>query len=250
MSQKDDFDIRNFVTFGPPDASGYRRGVCPCCAKKPSTKNKDKSKNENLVVGPRGEVKCHAGCGYHEIREELGQPKEKQVAPPPKEKNTNLTDLQVLENQERLKSGEHCLAWLLDRGLDAMAIDHYKLGAVRAKVGTEHHAAISIPIPDGDGRYYSKKRIKPWDEEYKGSKWSQYGVKSTIYVTHDAGENIAAYWLCEGEWDAIALGWMVKNDPKLSSLITVATATTGAGNVPDGFEIDRWMPVQCPIVTW
>lgn len=231
------FDIRTHVEF-----NNKNRAQCPCCLL-------DGKKDLNLSVMDSGAYKCHRGHTPEEIRAALGQEKQQQVAPPPKEKNTNLTERQVLENQERLKSGEHCLTWLLDRGLDAMAIDHYKLGAVRAKTKTGYLPAISIPIPDGDGRYYSKKRIAPW-LDHNENKWSQYGVKSTIYVTHDAGENLTQYWLCEGEWDAIALGWMVKNDPRVSQLITVATATTGAGNVPDGFEIDRWMPHQVPIVTW
>jgi hypothetical protein len=231
------FDIRNHVEF-----NNKGRAQCPCCIL-------DGKKEANLSVMDSGAYKCHRGHTPVEIREQLGEAKDQQAPPPKVEKNTNLTERQVLENQERLKSGEHCLAWLLDRGLDAMAIDYYKLGAVRAKTKSGYLPAISIPIPDGDGRYYSKKRIAPW-LDHTENKWSQYGVKSTIYVTHDAGENFAQYWLCEGEWDAIALGWAVKNDPRLSETITVVTATTGAGNVPDGFEIDRWMPHQVPIVTW
>jgi hypothetical protein len=243
------FDIRNHVDF-----NSKGRAQCPCCLL-------DGKKEANLSVMESGAYKCHRGHTPAEIREQLGQPKNQQVAPPKPEKNTNLTERQVLANQERLKSGEHCLTWLLDRGLDAMAIDHYKLGAVRAKSPLGGHmAAISIPIPDGHGRYFTKKRIAPWvdsdgtpaRDRIRGNapKWSQYGVSSTIYVTHDATGGVQQYWLCEGEWDAITLGWAVKNDPMLSEIITVATSTTGAGNVPPGQEIDRWMPVQVPIVTW
>lgn len=234
------FDIRNHVDF---DAKG--RAQCPVCLL-----DGKKTKNLSLVPGTDGAYKCHRGHTPTEIRDQLGQPKDRQAPPPQIAPKGSLTQAQVLENQEKLKLGDNCLAWLLDRGLDAMAIDYYQIGASRCKTTKGYLPAITIPIPDGQGTFYAKKRIAPWLEDPDLPKWSQYGVSSTIWVTHDGGNNIAQYWLCEGEWDAIALGWMVKNS-SVAGLITVATATTGAGNVPPGQEIDLWMPDQsAPIVTW
>jgi hypothetical protein len=234
------FDIRNHVDF---DVKG--RAQCPCCLN-----DGKKTKNLSLVPGTDGAYKCHRGHTPNEIRNQLGQPKDRPAPPPQIAPKGSLTQAQVLENQEKLKLGDNCLTWLLDRGLDAMAIDHYQIGASRCKTTKGYLPAITIPIPDGQGTYYAKKRIAPWLEDPDLPKWSQYGVSSTIWVTHDGGNNIAQYWLCEGEWDAIALGWMVKNS-SVASLITVATSTSGAGNIPPGQEIDLWMPRQdVPIVTW
>jgi hypothetical protein len=254
MSQITTFKIRDHITTGKEDSKGYVRAQCPSCILQPSTKGKDKGKNTNLSVSPEGAYKCHAGCSTDDIRNAIGQPKERQTYAAPSIKNTGtLTLTQVLENQETLKSGDNCLAWLLDRGLDAMAIDHYQIGACRTKIGDRFYPAISIPVPDGHGQYHNIKRPIPWvpKEEQPPSykKWSQWGVKATIWVTHEAPAT-AEYWLVEGMWDAIALGWMVKNDESIADRVTVCTSTAGSGNVPDGWEIDQWMPVQCPIVVW
>ena len=100
--------------------------------------------------------------------------------------------------------------------------------------------AISIPIPTYMGEeYYIKKRIAPWDkkvteaDDYKP--WSQYGIPSTTYFTYKP-ENASQTWLCEGEWDAILLGWLVqqhRND------VAVACFTCGCSSVPPDHELDR-----------
>jgi hypothetical protein len=214
----------------------------------------DGKKESNLSVMESGAYKCHRGHTPVEIREQLGEAKEQLVTPPPKKNTGSLTEAQVLENQENLKSGDNCLAWLLERNLDAMAIDHYQIGACRTKIGDRYYPAISVPVPDGNGLYHNIKRPIPWvpkEEQPPGyKKWSQWGVKATIWVTHEATVTPTEYWLVEGMWDAIALGWRVKNDLNLSTHITICTGTAGSGSVPDAFEIDEWMPVQCPIVIW
>jgi hypothetical protein len=116
------------------------------------------------------------------------------------------------------------------------------LGAVRAKVGDKGHLpAIAIPIPQDDDRthYYQKKRIAPWIDGNDTARnnappWSQYGIPQMVYFTHKP-EDATETWLCEGEWDAIRLGWEMRHQ----SDIAVACFTCGAGNVPPDTELAR-----------
>ncbi|NJL57146.1 hypothetical protein HC928_19910 [bacterium] len=60
-------------------------------------------------------------------------------------------------NDRLLNLGETAKAWLFDRGITLEMIQHYRLGAVRTKVGKQHLWAISIPIPIADGTAYYQK---------------------------------------------------------------------------------------------
>ena len=229
------FDIRNHVDFDVQN-----RAVCPACTL--SKGNTYKAKNLS-VDADTGAYKCHRGCTSEDIRRAMGQERDRLIptalaTPPPKA--TQLSPRQVAESHEKLLASNHCLTWLLDRGIPIEAIKHYKLGAARSKVGKAHIPAIAIPIATNDDRtsYYQKKRNAPWlpdsdrPAEYKA--WSQYGIPAMVYFTHcppTATETI----LCEGEWDAIRLGWELRQ----SDEVAIACFTCGAGNVPDQAQLDR-----------
>jgi AAA domain len=229
------FDIREFVETDSKD-----RALCPACLLVKGTGYKSK----NLWVEPSGNgYKCHRGCTTDDIRDALGERRDRIIptalsTPPPKA--TQLTPLQVEQAHDKLLTSNHCLTWLLDRGITLEAIKHYKIGAARSKVGKGHISAIAIPIATTDDRthYYQKKRNAPWlpeserPAEYKP--WSQYGIPAMVYFTHSpAGANETI--LCEGEWDAIRLGW----EFRYTDEVAIACFTCGAGNVPDAQELDR-----------
>ncbi len=229
------FDIREFVQTDSKD-----RALCPACLLIKGTGYKSK----NLWVEPSGNgYKCHRGCTSDDIRSALGESRDRIIptaiaTPPPKA--TQSTPLQISQAHDKLLTSNHCLTWLLDRGIPLEAIKHYKLGAVRSKVGTNGHLpAIAIPIATNDDRthYFTKKRIAPWlegDDRKGASPWSQYGIPAMVYFTHSpaaATETI----LCEGEWDAIRLGWEFRHTDE----VAIACFTCGAGNVPERQELDR-----------
>jgi hypothetical protein len=231
------FDIREFV-----QTDDKNRALCPACLLIKGTGYKSK----NLWVEPSGNgYKCHRGCTTDDIRDALGEQRDRIIptaiaTPPPKA--TQLTPRQVEQAHDKLLTSNNCLTWLLDRGIPIEAIKHYKLGAARAKVGKSGHLpAIAIPIPTSDDRthYYAKKRIAPWldsnDTARNGAApWSQYGIPAMVYFTHrppSATETI----LCEGEWDAIRLGWEFRHTDE----VAIACFTCGAGNVPERQELDR-----------
>ena len=139
--------------------------------------------------------------------------------------------------------------WLINRGITREMIAHYQLGLERRIVTPDDDKpdtketywaiAIFIPVPDRPGRYYIKKRVAPWlksDQRptYLG-KWSQFGVKATFFFTYNppgATETI----LCEGEWDAILLGWLALTR---GEKIAIACSTAGCGAVPSAEELSR-----------
>jgi AAA domain len=237
MSDSKIFDIREYVCL-----DSKNRAACPACHLSKGTT----STNKNLSVFP-GEkegvwaYKCYRGCTKEEIRGALGKSPDRLIptalATPPKK--VTVTPRQVNEAHEKLLTSNNCLSWLLDRGIPLEAIKHYKLGAVRSKVGSGYLPAISIPIPSDDDRthYYQKKRIAPWMEgadRKDASAWSQYGIPPMVYFTHSpagATETI----LCEGEWDAIRLGWEFRHTDE----VAIACFTCGAGNVPIDQELTR-----------
>lgn len=229
------FDIRQHVDLDPKG-----RAVCPACIQVKGTGYKAKNLSVDLSSGA---YKCHRGCTPQEIRAALGETGDRTV---PKAlvkdtpKPTLLTPAQVNQAHDRLLKSTNCLNWLLERGIPLEAIKHYKLGAARAKAGPGHLPSIAIPIPTDDRtHYYQKKRIAPWlggnETARNGApKWSQYGIPQMVYFTHKP-EQATETWLCEGEWDAIRLGWEMRNSPT----IAVACFTCGAGNVPPDTELEK-----------
>ncbi len=237
------FNIRDFVEF---DTSS--RAVCPSCALDGKTTKK------NLSVLETGAYKCHRGCTPDQIRGAIGA--EKPSAPPP-QTQPSAPAAKVLVNPQKVKEASdrllnqstHALKWLMERGITPEMAENYRLGVARCKVGDSskpskfcHLAALAIPIPNADGTaYFQKKRVAPWME--KGDRpdgyqdWSQYGIPQMVYTTHQP-EQPSETWLCEGEWDAIMLGWAVRHSA-LKNDIQVSCFTCGAGNVPPQPELER-----------
>lgn len=229
------FDIRQHVEF---DAKG--RALCPVCAltKGPSYQRKALSVLEN------GAYKCFRGCSPQEIREALGVrdrqlpaaiacnaiPKKAGV-PPQKVREAHTT---LMESDGPAKQ------WLIRRGIHEEMIQFYRLGIVKVRQGNKNCPAISIPIPakDDGTEFYLKKRVAPWlpegERPAEYQPWSQYGVPARVWFSYRP-ENAVETWLCEGEWDAMMLGWVLHST---GEAIAVACFTSGAGNVPPEDQLD------------
>lgn len=230
------FKITDHIEF---DSSN--RAVCPSCA----AEGKDKKKNLALVPDTDGAYKCHRGCSPADIRQVLGQVKPQQtpIALQPKvpPKKTQVTPQQVRAAHEKLmQSDGPARKWLSDRGIDDEIAAHHKLGIVRVKVGNANHWGISIPIIAAGGTtYHLKKRVEPWDERTVAldgyQPWKQYGIPQMVWFTHlpdDAQET----WLCEGEWDAMKLGALMRTTNRP---IAIACFTCGCSNVPPADELEK-----------
>lgn len=234
------FCITDHIDF---DAKG--RAICPSCA----TQGKTRSKNLALVPKTDGAYKCHRGCSTDQIREAIGQPKDKIVptalaTPENPSQKITVSPSKVREATEKLLGDPGIRRqWLNDRGITDEMISHYRLGWVRAKIERWYFDAISVPLPiNGGTSYYQKKRISPWlpeppKEVKEWKNWSQYGIPAQVYSTHEP-DNPKQTWLCEGEWDAIRLGWLVRHSDHKND-IQICSFSCGAGNVPPQSELDR-----------
>lgn len=239
------FNIREYVSF-----DDHGRAVCPSC----SQQGKSRRKNLSLVPDSTGNLtdayKCHRGCTVRDIRDALGAPKTRQtpaastrVKPPA----ATLSPAKVKQQCARLLATDGpAMAWLTGRGITPAMVERYQLGICRCKVGQSQKWAIAIPIPNADATaYYCKKRVCPWDKTAREmpdyQPWKQYGIPQTVFFTHRPDEATET-WLCEGEWDAIRLGWLMADQKE----IAVACFTCGAGNVPPTSELDR-LPGQITI---
>ncbi|MFH7243566.1 MAG: AAA family ATPase [Spirulina sp.] len=241
------FNIAEHIEF---DAKG--RAACPSCALE------GKAKNKNLSLLETGAYKCFRGCTPKQIREAMGAGPVQTVPPPPtttKAAKATVTPQKVKEATERLlNQSTHALRWLTDRGISSEMIEHYRLGVGRLKVTHEGKSgyvpSIIVPIPTADRTaYYQKKRTAPW---VKGDErpdhwptWSQYGIPQMVLTTHQP-ESPTQTWLCEGEWDAIMLGWAVRHS-SLKNDVQVSCFTCGAGNVPPETELAR---LKGDVITW
>ncbi|NJL41108.1 MAG: AAA family ATPase [Leptolyngbyaceae cyanobacterium SM1_4_3] len=237
------FKIQDHLEF---DDKG--RAVCPCCASKGKTRDRTLS----IVPGTGGAYKCHRNCRTDDIRAALGVAKpqmlsQAQIKSPPS-KSVSVPPQKVKEAHQRLiESDGPAKQWLNERGITDEMIARYQLGITRSKIGDRHLPSITIPLPNADGTaYYQKKRVMPWlpeseqPPEYK--KWSQYGIPSMVWFTWLPAE-AKETWLCEGEWDAILLGWMLR---KADSPIAVASFTCGASTVPPTEQLQK-LPGQVTI---
>jgi hypothetical protein len=238
------FNIQEYVDFNERG-----RASCPCCETlkgKPNT-------NLSLVPGTDGAYKCFRGCTPEDIRSALGVQRNRQipavhaVATPPAAKTT-VSPQKVREAHETLvESKGAAKQWLHSRGITDGLIQRHQLGITRAKTGDKYLPSITIPIPSDDGTlYWQKKRVAPWlpgeelkaklGDSYKEYKtWSQYGIPARAWFSWKPAEATATI-LCEGEWDAMLLGQMMReaNQP-----IAVASFTCGCGNVPkDPTQLD------------
>jgi hypothetical protein len=208
------FQITDHVDF---DRNG--RAYCPSCQ---LTKGRQPSQ-KSLALLDSGAYKCHAGCSPEQIRQSLGVPmvyRDSVLSVEPQ-----LTFNQIDQATDALLQADTEEAWaarqwLYQRGITAEMIRHYCLG-----LSHDHGAVgIQIPIPSGGKHCYRKVRVAPWQ---KDTAWNQKGLTATIYFTHQPVQATQTY-LCEGEWDAILLGWAMRNNPD----IAVATFTCGCNVVP------------------
>lgn len=241
------FNIRDYVTFNEQG-----RAICPSCQQIKG----GNYRKPNLSILESGAYKCHRGCTSEEIRAALGAEKQRIVpsalAAPKPLPNVTVSPQQKMEAHNRLlESDGSAKQWLYQRGITNEIIRWFHLGIVRAKVGKKpfrHVNAISIPIPSNSDEtaYFQKKRVLPWMTEaqlidelgdlYKEFKpWSQYGIPAMVWFTHKPA-NATSTWLCEGEWDAMLLGWQCFRQ---DLPIAVATFTCGCGNVPPQQELEK-----------
>jgi hypothetical protein len=235
--QNNHFQITDHITFNERN-----RALCPSC----QLVKGSNYRKLNLSLLDSGAYHCHRGCTPEEIREALGASKERiiptEIAKPPR--STTISPQKVKEAHDLLMSRSNSKAkdWLEQRGITEEMIIYFRLGIARAKVGDRHLPSISIPIPANSDRtaYYQKKRVAPWmsepeqPPEYKP--WSQYGIPATVWFTHRP-ENAYRTFLCEGEWDAMLLGYLCHTANRTD--VAVATFTCGAGTLPPAGELDQ-----------
>ncbi len=193
------FDIRQQIQF---DSSG--RASCPACAQD------GKAKQKNLSVDlDTGAYRCWRGCPSEQIRDAIGQPKPQSgngFSDRTTKKPTTVSKQAVGKAIGHLQTSPEALDWLRSRGFTPEIIAHYRIGLADWR---DSHPSIAIHIPTNDeNRFYRKLRITPW-LDHDLPKWSQYGVPTTIFQTYSP-ENSTATWFCEGEWDAMRLGWLAQ----------------------------------------
>lgn len=243
------FKIVDFVSF---DEHG--RAYCPSCT---AAKGRQPSqKSLALVPETDGAYICHAGCEPDQIRAALD-------APPPakttaksrkpgaaksvpdtvsgiaggegssgkKESKAKtysaqkVADLAASFHPSTNPIETECHEWLMARGLEWQAINHFQLSFI--DMPNFKGIRIPIPVPDQPDHHFFKTRCYPFDKE---PNWSQKGIPASVFWTH-RGEGAVITLLCEGEWDAMLLGWKMSKSA-VAQHYDVACFTCGAGNVP------------------
>ncbi|NJL99251.1 MAG: toprim domain-containing protein, partial [Synechococcaceae cyanobacterium SM2_3_2] len=222
------FDIRTHVNF----QNG--RAYCPSCERKKGRRPRQRSLA--LVPGTDGAYLCHAGCSVDEIRSAIGQPKVSASSNGHKSSTSEgqsqtYTALQVGKFVGLLLNGQtpdavEAREWLSNRGIPSALLQHYQLGLMCTPKG------IGIPIPLPDGTFGIKTRRFPLDSS---GVWHQKGIPALVFFTHHPEESTQT-WLCEGEWDALLLGWKVR---EANLPIAIATFTCGARSVPSESELRK-----------
>jgi hypothetical protein len=225
MIHRAGFDIRQHLNF---DAQG--RTACPACTQDGKTNQK------NLSVDlDTGAYRCWRGCTSEQIRDAIAQPKPQSdngFSDQTTKKLTTVSQQAVAKAVEQLQTSPEALNWLQSRGFTQEMIAHYRIGLADWR---DSHPAIAIHIPSNqDGKFYRKLRIMPW-VEHNLPKWSQYGVSTTIFQTYSPNDAIAT-WFCEGEWDAMRLGWLAQQQ---NAKVTVCCSTTGCGAVPSIEQLNQ-----------
>jgi hypothetical protein len=161
-----------------------------------------------------------------------------------------VVEAQMRHNNQALAANaqQQAITWLESRGVTREMADYYKIGFEEWKFAPdqsrphikESYGAIAIHIPAGEeGQYYRKLRIAPWltgeNRPVSLPTWSQYGVPSTLFFTHHPSD-AEATWFCEGEWDAIRLGWLAR---QLHSRTAICCSTAGCNTVPKQEQLDQ-----------
>ncbi|MBD2088366.1 AAA family ATPase [Microcoleus sp. FACHB-1515] len=177
----------------------------------------------------------------------MGTPKPQQIpaalaAPSPAAKSLTISPQKMLaSHQELMKSNGPAKQWLHQRGITDEIIARYQLGFARSKVGDRHLPSIAIPLPANDDgtAYHQKKRVAPWLSESDRPRdyraWSQAGIPARVWFTWRPVEAEQTF-LCEGEWDAMLLGWQMRH---ADLPIAVACFTCGCGTVPPLEQLDK-----------
>jgi hypothetical protein len=222
-AQEKTFNIRDYVLF---DRNG--RAYCPSCEQKKGRRPSQKS----LSLLESGAYKCHAGCTTDEIRICLGVPKNTSPIAGSTESLHTLEQITkamdwLLQDQD--EESLWARQWLGKRGIRSEIIHYYRLGLV-SRNGTTG-IAISIPADEPGTHFYQKLRLEPWTDN---KNWSQKGVPAMIYFTHKP-EQAKQTYLCEGEWDAILLGWAMQDVTDTA----IATFTCGCNVVPCNEQLQR-----------
>ncbi len=227
MSVTSHFDIRQQIDF---DASG--RAACPAC---------EKPKQKNLAVDlSTGAYRCWRGCTTEEIRAAIDAPKTPRSTSIHRPSNT-VTLQEVMRSQTHLQPLTQAMNWLQSRGFTPEMIAHYRIGLTSWH---NEHPAIALHIPtQQETQFYRKLRISPWQDNPDLPKWSQYGVPATIFQTY-APEEATATWFCEGEWDAMRLGWLAHQE---KAKVTICCSTAGCGSVP---AIEQLEQLPGEVVIW
>ena len=254
------FNICSYV-----DVDARNRAICPLCIRDKG----DRFNKRNLSVREDGAYHCHRCAQTYgnqftsELRLALGVPKQTTIpaafvpsSPGPivLAQSSNVVKVkgfgatvsadQVKEDQEKLQhSNGKEIDWLGRRGFSPQMIDYYQLGKTRFQRGKNKQTywGISIPIPAGDGTYYRKSRLAPWiTGRYRPEDledWNQKGITKQVFFSWNP-PGAEQTFLCEGEWDAMMLGWRMMNHPQ-GDKIAVASFTCGCSAVPDQAELSR-----------
>ena len=230
------FKITDHIEF---DQKG--RAQCPVCLT-------DGKTGKNLTIIEQGQYagayKCHRGCSVDDIRDAIGQPKGEQtgdrivptaLAQPKKQpKYHSQSDIDA-NNQRLIHESKLAKQWLSDRGFDEADLSRHHLGIVKKQI-TKYEGknivekkllpCITVPYLYNQG-YLQKYFVAPWltSEERLDTRMTQdYGLSARWWFTLKSDSK--ELWICEGEWDAIALS-------KLPDLkFDICASTTGAGNIP------------------
>jgi 5S rRNA maturation endonuclease (ribonuclease M5) len=229
------FKITEHIDF---DSKG--RSQCPCCLSMGKT-----AKNLALVPETDGAYKCHRGCTPNDVRSAIGEPKRIMDAQIPKanariNKPKYTTPQELKANTDKLLT-QSTLAkkWLRDRGIDADAIARHRLGMLRKKIDDVMMPCICVPYEIATGQWLQKYFVAPWlpAEQRVNSKGEllqrikqDTGLAARWWFTRKT--EAKELWICEGDWDAIALAKLIGD-----LAIDICTSTTGAGNVPSDLSL-------------
>ncbi len=233
------FDIRQWVKL---DSSG--RAVCPACVQD------GKPKQKNLSVDlSTGAYRCWRGCTPDQIRAALGNSKSSSsksrailtTSTPSRRKSRLISRNEVLLSQQRLlnhndKPQQHARQWLEQRGFTPEMIHFYHIGLERWQQNGEHYWSIALHIPaNQEDQFYRKLRIAPWLNHLELPKWSQAGVPATLFHTYTP-DDAEATWFCEGEWDAMQLGWLARQH---KAKVAICCSTAGCGTIPPQAQLNE-----------
>ena len=191
------------------------------------------------------------------------QPQKPKVveAKPNRQKDMTIDEAYVRRSHERLfHPGEiqsQALTWLTGtaRNFSHEMIAHYRLGLESVPYKNDDSEqwedwwgiAIFIPVPGRPGRYYKKVRVAPWVVEDARpdyiKDWYQKGVPATVWAVYNP-EAATQTWYTEGEWDALALGYLAMSQ---GEKVAVVCSTGGCGTVP---PLDQLKPLPRPLFTF